>query len=161
MRLFSALAALAVLTPSITTADIAPRNGWQVIATEMTHAELAARMTDAVSAENMGLVTQAGPTNAARSRGVEIPENLVMGVFRNDYAVTILGLSEAAMIEAPIRFYLTEDADGTARLSWKTPSHVFAPYVDDAGAELAQIAAELDAVFAAKSDRSRATLARM
>jgi len=148
------IAALAVLISSVAIADIAPRTGWEVITTDMSHADLVARMTEAVSDENMGLVTQAGPTNAARARSVEIPENLVMGVFRNDYAVTILGLSEAAMIEAPIRFYVTEDTDGTARLSWKTPSHVFAPYLEDAGEDLAQIAAELDTIFAAIARRA-------
>ncbi len=53
------------------------------------------------------------------------------------------------MIEAPIRFYVTENADGTATLSYKTPSAVFAPYIDEGGAELAAIAGELDAIFAA------------
>ena len=62
----------------------------------------------------MGVVTQAGPTQAAASRGITIPGNRVIGVFNNDFAVNILALSTAAMIEAPIRFYVTEGADGTA-----------------------------------------------
>lgn len=148
------LAVIAVMLPSLALADPQPRPGWQVIETDLDHAALVARMTDAIAEEGMGLVTQAGPTAAARNRGVEIPENLVMGVFRNDYAVRILGLSTAAMIEAPIRFYLTEDPDGTARLSWKTPSHVFAPYADDGGSALAEAAAELDAIFEAIAERA-------
>ena len=39
-----------------------------------------------------------------RSGGIEIPENRVVGVFNNDYAVRILDMSTAAMIEAPLRF---------------------------------------------------------
>jgi len=39
--------------------------------------------------------------------------------------------------------------DGTATLSYKTPSHVFAPYIDEAGPELAEAARELDEIFAA------------
>jgi uncharacterized protein (DUF302 family) len=68
-------------------------------------------------------------------------------VFNNDYAVRILGLSTAAMIEAPVRFYVTEEPDGTATLSWKMPSVVFAPYLDEGGDALAAIAEELDAKF--------------
>lgn len=148
------LALFVALLPSMAFAEIEQRPGWEVIDTSLTHAELVTRMTDAIAAENMGLVTQAGPTGAARARGVEIPENRVMGVFRNDYAVSILNLSVPAMIEAPIRFYLTEESDGTASLSWKTPSHVFAPYIDDAGPELTRIAKELDTAFMAIAERA-------
>lgn len=71
----------------------------------------------AVSANKMGVVTQAGPTGAAASRGIKIPNNRIVGVFNNVFAVRILALSPSAMIEAPIRFYLTEDAAGVATLS--------------------------------------------
>jgi uncharacterized protein (DUF302 family) len=71
-----------------------------------------------------------------------------VGVFRNDFAVRALAASEAAMIEAPIRFYVTEGEGGGATLSWKTPSHVFAPYADG-GADLQAVAQELDAIFEA------------
>jgi uncharacterized protein (DUF302 family) len=71
----------------------------------------------------------------------------VVGVFNNDFAVRTLEGSTAAMIEAPIRFYVTENGDGTATLSWKTPSAVFAPYADEGGAELQAIAGELDTKF--------------
>ena len=81
--------------------------------------------------------------------GEPIPGNRVVGVYRNDFAVRAVRLFPAAMIEAPIRFYVTEDSDGTATLSWKTPSLVFAPSVDEAGPDLAAMAAELDAIFEA------------
>lgn len=134
--------------------DIAPRPGWQVIDTGLTHADLLDRLIAAVPAEGMGVVTQAGPTGMARSRGIDIPENRVVGVFNNDVAVRILGLSTAAMIEAPVRFYVTENTDGTATLSWKEPSFVFAPYAEDGGAALAGIAADLDARFMAIATRA-------
>jgi hypothetical protein len=51
------------------------------------------------------------------------------------------------MIEAPIRFYLTENADGTAMLSYKTPSLVFSPYLSEAGPALEEIASALDLRF--------------
>lgn len=129
--------------------DLAPRDGWQVIDTDLSHAALLDRLLAAVPAEGLAVVTQAGPTAAARARGIEIPGNTVVGVFNNDVAVRILGLSTAAMIEAPIRFYVTEDADGTATLSWKEPSFVLAPYLAEGGDALLRIASDLDLRFAA------------
>ena len=58
------------------------------------------------------------------------------------------------MIEAPVRFYVTEDTDGTATLSWKTPSHVFAPYEDEGGDDLVAIAEEIDVKFEAIASRA-------
>lgn len=52
------------------------------------------------------------------------------------------------MIEAPVRMYVTEEADGTATLSYKLPTHVFAPYSDEGGAGLAALAGQLDRRFA-------------
>ena len=75
----------------------------------------------------------------------------MIGLFNNIYAVNVLNLSTAAMIEAPIRVYVTENADGTATLSYKLPSTVFGPYMHEAGPELATLASELDAIFAAIS----------
>lgn len=153
------LAAIVAFAPAMAlaeVADMAPREGWRVIDTDLAPDALIERVLAAVPAEGMGVVTQAGPTAAARGRGVEIPENRVIGVFNNRYAVRILALSTAAMIEAPVRFYVAENADGTATLAWKTPGFVFAPYMAEGGAGLAAAAAELDAVFEAIAARSLA-----
>ncbi|MFT6775546.1 MAG: hypothetical protein ACJA1L_003268 [Paracoccaceae bacterium] len=128
--------------------SLSPRPGWQVMPTDKPYAALLADLKTAVRAAKMGIVTEAGPTGAAASRGITIPGNRVVGVFRNDFAVRALAASEAAMIEAPIRFYVTEGPGAGATLSWKTPSHVFAPYADG-GADLQAVAQELDAIFAA------------
>lgn len=125
------------------------REGWVVMETGKPFATLLEDLRTAVADQGFAVVTQAGPTGAARARGIDIPENRVVGVFNNIYAVRILNLSTAAMIEAPIRFYLTEDEDGTATLSYKTPGFVFAPYLDEGGADLAAAATELDAAFEA------------
>lgn len=128
-------------------ADIAPRDGWVVTPTDKPYAQLVDDVKAAVKANKMGVVTQAGPTGAAKNRGITIPGNRVIGVFNNRYAVRILGLSTAAMIEAPIRLYVTENADGGASLSYKMPSTVFAPYLAEADADLGVAAGELDAIF--------------
>ena len=128
-------------------AQMAPRDGWAVMESDKPYAELVDAVKASAKAGGMGVVTQAGPTGAAKQRGIEIPGNRVIGLFNNVYAVRILGLSTAAMIEAPIRMYVTENADGTATLSYKTPSTVFSAYMEDADPDLAVAAAELDAIF--------------
>lgn len=127
---------------------LAPRTGWAVLETEKSYDELVDAVKDAIVENGLGVVTEAGPTEAARARGIEIPGNRVIGAFSNEAAVDMLALSEPAMIEAPIRFYVTENMDGTASLSYKTPSFVFEPYVDEAGPDLAAIADDLDTTFA-------------
>ncbi|MEM9043326.1 MAG: DUF302 domain-containing protein [Pseudomonadota bacterium] len=139
--LFAALVSPAFSDP------VAPREGWVVRETAFSHEELFERLKAAVKTEGMIIVTRAGPTKAAARRGITIPENMVVGVYNNDFAVRALGFSTAAMIEAPIRFYLTGNADGTATLSYKTPSHVFSPYFDEGGQGLRDLALELDAKF--------------
>ncbi|MEP5761347.1 MAG: DUF302 domain-containing protein [Litoreibacter sp.] len=141
------LCSAAVLFTGMAMADITPRDGWKVHPTDKPFARLLDDVKSAVKANKMGVVTQAGPTGAAKSRGIEIPNNRVVGVFNNRFAVKILGLSEVAMIEAPIRLYLTENEDGTATLSYKTPTYVFKPYMEEAGEELANEASKLDEIF--------------
>ncbi|WP_298936749.1 DUF302 domain-containing protein [uncultured Ruegeria sp.] len=124
-----------------------PLSGWAVYDTGKSYDELVADTKAAVKENGLIVVTQAGPTKAAAARGITIPGNRVIGVFNNDFAVRVLETSTAAMIEAPIRFYVTEDDDGTATLSYKTPSFVFAPYVYEGGEALSDIASELDNRF--------------
>lgn len=142
------LSVVLCLWAGLAQADVTAREGWVVVETSKAYDQLVSDVKSAVKANKMGVVTQAGPTGAAKSRGITIPGNRVIGVFNNRYAVRILGLSTAAMIEAPIRIYVTE-TDGGATLSYKTPSFVFAPYMDEAGADLGVAAKELDAVFQA------------
>ena len=129
-------------------AEMTDRPGWSVMPTSKPFGTLIDDLKAAVKAQEFGVVTQAGPTKAAKARGITIPGNRVIGVFNNRYAVRVLALSTPAMIEAPIRFYVTENKDGSATLSYKLPSTVFAPYFDAAGPELSEIAAELDSAFA-------------
>ncbi|TYO91333.1 DUF302 domain-containing protein [Oceanicella actignis] len=136
-------------------AALSPRPGWRTIDVALPYAELLPRLRAAVRAEGMAVVAEAGPTEAARARGVRVPGNRVVGVFRNDFAVRALRASLAAMIEAPIRFYVVQTPSG-ATLAWKTPSHVFAPYMAEGGPALAGLARELDAIFEATAARATA-----
>ncbi len=121
--------------------------GWAVYPTDKPYSELVDDTKAAIKENGLIVVTQAGPTKAAAARGITIPGNRVIGAFNNDYAVRVLETSTHAMIEAPIRFYVTENEDGSATLSYKTPSFVFAPYADQGGQALSDIAAELDQKF--------------
>ncbi len=105
---------------------------------------LTARLEKAIADNKMGLVAQASASRGAAARGVKIPGNAVIMVFRNDYAVRMLKASVPAGIEAPLRIYVTETPDGRASLTYREPSAIFAPYGSPA---LDEMAKELDAVF--------------
>jgi len=140
----------ALLSPFAAPTQAGPipaRDGWVVIETSKSFDQLIGDVKSATKAQGMGVVTQAGPTGAAAKRGITIAGNRVIGVFNNDFAVKILATSTAAMIEAPIRFYITENPDGLATLSYKLPSFVFAPYTDEGGPELINLANELNQRF--------------
>ncbi len=121
-----------------------PYAGTQVIKTSHAFDALVARLERAIGDNRMGLVAQASASRAAATRGVKIPGNAVLMVFRNDFAVRMLAASVPAGIEAPLRLYVTENSDGTASLTYRLPSAVFAPY---GSPELDSMAKELDGIF--------------
>jgi uncharacterized protein (DUF302 family) len=139
---------LPLLLASPAQADMTAPAGWQVMKTPHAYADLVARLEKAIADNKMGLVTKASATVGAKQQlNQDIAGNTVIGVYRPDFAVRMLEASIPAGIEAPIRFYVTENADGSADLSYKAPSFVFAPYADG-GEALKALAAELDAIFA-------------
>ncbi|MEC9454623.1 MAG: DUF302 domain-containing protein [Pseudomonadota bacterium] len=118
-------------------------------------------LNGAIKDNGMFAVSKASASAGAKRRGIDIAGNMVIGVFRNDYAVRMLAASIEAGIEAPLRYYVTDDSDGTATLTYgtatltyRTPSAVFAPY---GKAELNEIAGELDAIFAAIAAQASAS----
>ena len=148
-RLIAIPAAFALAGAALTTgsayADEYPDEGVVEIDTQYDFDTLWQRLEGAIEATEMLLVTRASASRGAAGRGIEIPGNGVFGVYRNDFAVRMLDASVPAGIEAPLRIYLTEQPDGTARLTYREPSAVFAPY---GSADLDAMAAELDAIFA-------------
>lgn len=140
--------ALPLLAAAPAQADIMAKSGWEVMKTRHSYGELVSRLEKAIADNKMGLVARASATVGAKKMlDKDIPGNTVIGVYRPDFAVRMLEASVQAGIEAPIRFYVTENSDGTADLSYKRPSHVFAPY-EDGGEALKTLAAELDVIFA-------------
>lgn len=149
LRALLALIALSLPLSAQEVTDLPPQPGWDVQVTEYDFDTLVERTNAAVADNGMAVVTRAGPTGAAANRGITIPGNMVIGVFNNVFAVRILDLSTAAMIHAPIRLYVTENADGTATISYIQPSTLLAPYMEAADPDLEVAAAELDTIFAA------------
>lgn len=152
----AALAATIALTIPAS-AEIAPRDGWVVTPTSHDYASLVKRIDEAAAANKIGVVTRASATKGAKDvLDKTIPGNMVIGLYHPRFAVRMLEASVAAGIEAPIRLYVTENADGTATVSYKTPSAVFAPYMAEGGEALKSLAGELDAVFAAVAAQAAA-----
>lgn len=146
-----------VALPVPASAQVAPApliagHGWVVRPTGLSFADLVGRLEEAVKANKMGLVNAASASDGAKAQGITILGNRVVGVFRNDFARRMLAASVPAGIEAPIRFYVTEGADGKASLSYRTPGTVFAPYLAEATPDLRALAGELDAIFAKIAD---------
>ncbi len=132
----------------ITGPALAEPDGLVTAKTPHSYKNLIERLNTAVKAHKMGLVTRASATIGAKAVfKKEIPGNMVVGVYHPRFAVPMLEASIPAGIEAPIRFYITENDDKTATLSYRTPTAVFAPY-EDGGQKLKDLAAELDTVFA-------------
>lgn len=118
--------------------------GMRSIATPHKFDALVERVERATEKHGLGVVARASASRGASARGVKIPGNAVVMVFRNDIAVRLLAARVPAGIEAPLRIYVTENADGTATLSYRAPSALFAPYRN---AEVDRIARELDALL--------------
>lgn len=140
----SLVLSISLLATSAAFAQAPALPGTHTLASKHDFKTLVARVEAAISAQKMGLVASASASAGAAGRGVKIPGNTVLMVFRNDYAVRMLQASVPAGIEAPLRLYVTENADGTASLSYRTPTAVFGPYQSK---PLNSMAAELDPIF--------------
>ena len=105
----------------------------------------------AIKNYDMNAVSKASASAGAKQRGIVIAGNRVIGVFRIDFAVRMPAASIESGIEASLRFYLTGDSDGTAILTYRTPTAAFAPY---GNATLNDVAGELDAIFATISEQA-------
>lgn len=122
-----------------------PYSGTKVIKTNYAYGALVKRVQGAVKKNKMGIVARASATVGAKSIGKTIAGNMVIMVFRPDFAIRMLKASVPAGIEAPLRLYVTEGKDGKATLTYRKPSAVFAVYKNG---DLDKMAMELDGIFA-------------
>ena len=134
-----------LISPGATADNAMPFSGTHVIKTGHSYAAMVEKLPKAVAKNKMGVVARASATLGAKKIGVTIPGNMVVMVFHPKYAVRMLDASVPAGIEAPLRFYITENDDGTTTLTYREPSSVFAPYENT---KLDEMARELDEIFA-------------
>ncbi len=103
----------------------------------------AAKLIEAALAVPMGLVAHInGQANAAK-RGISVPADQILEIFRPDFAIRVWQAHKPAGIDIPLRIYLY-DAGGKTQVAFRTAMEVFAPY---AKPELDAIAADIDPVF--------------
>jgi len=122
-----------------------PYPGTRIVDTGKPFAPYVAALQEAIKADAMGIVAQACADCGAKAIGVTIPGNRVIMIFKPQFAVRMLAASEAAGIEAPLRLYITEQPDGTARLIYRQPSQIFGVYENE---ELTKMGEELDVIVA-------------
>lgn len=115
--------------------------------------QVAEALERALADQKMVLVCHADARRGAAVRGVSIKGNQVLMVFTNDFAVRLLAADPAAVFEAPIRIYVCENPDGTATVTYRPPSAVFAPYPHP---EVRAVASELEPIFKAIVERALA-----
>lgn len=105
--------------------------------------EAADKLIAAIAAYPMGLVAHAnGQANCAK-KGITVPADQVLEVFRPDYAVKVWAAEKAAGIDVPLRIHLY-DADGRTWIAHRPASEVFKPYANPA---LDALGGELDTIF--------------
>ncbi len=103
-----------------------------------------AKLIEAVNGVPMGLVAHInGQANAAK-RGLTVPADQILEVFRPDFAIRVWQADKTAGIDIPLRIHIYEAA-GRTIVAFRTAREVFAPYANPA---LDAIAAELDPIFA-------------
>jgi uncharacterized protein (DUF302 family) len=106
-------------------------------------AEAAEKLVAAIAAFPMGLVAHAdGQANCAK-KGIAVPADQVLEVFRPDYAIKVWAADKVAGIDIPLRIHLYE-ADGRTWVAHRPASEVFKPYVNP---QLDVLGGELDAIF--------------
>ena len=90
-----------------------PYADMQVIGTSHPYGAFVKRLIQSVTEEpDLNVVSRASATMGAKSLGLTIPGNAVVMVYGPRFAVRMLEASVPAGIEAPLVFYVTEDAAG-------------------------------------------------
>lgn len=105
--------------------------------------EAAEKLVAAIAAYPMGLVAHAnGQANCAK-KGISVPADQVLEVFRPDYAVKVWAADKTAGIDIPLRIHLYE-AGGQTWVAHRPATEIFKPYVNP---QLDVLGGELDVIF--------------
>lgn len=105
--------------------------------------DAAQKLIAAVAAYPMGLTAHInGQDNCAR-KGMDVPADQILEVFRPDYAAKVWAAEKTAGIDIPLRIHLYAQ-DGRTWIAHRTASETFRPYANPG---LDALGAELDAIF--------------
>lgn len=114
------------------------------VAVHMSAAQAVERLKSAAAAVPMGVVAHIdGQANCA-NKGVEVPPDQVLEIFRPDFALKVWAADKRAGLDIPIRIHVCEHEEKTW-VACRLPSVTFAPYGNPA---LDALGRELDAIFA-------------
>ena len=103
----------------------------------------ATKLTEAAQAVPMGVLAHLnGQANCAK-KGIEVPADQILEIFRPDFAILVWKAHKQAGIDIPLRIHLYA-AEGKTVVSYRTAEEIFAPY---AVPELTAIAADIDRIF--------------
>lgn len=105
--------------------------------------EAAEKLTAAIAAYPMGLVSHINGQANCWKKGVTVPSDQILEVFRPDYAVKVWIAEKAAGFDIPLRIHLYE-SNGRTWVAHRTASTVFQPY---ANSTLDALGGELDTIF--------------
>lgn len=136
------LALLLTLTIPVRAENPTPYPGTVTVETGKPFGTFVEAFANAITANGFAIVGIACANCAIeKAFGETVAGNRVFLFFKPAYARRMLAASVAAGIEAPIRVYATEAADGTAHVTYRKPSAVFGVYEVP---ELTALGQELD-----------------
>lgn len=102
-----------------------------------------AKLSEAALAVPMGVVAHInGQANAAK-RGLAVPADQILEIFRPDFAIRVWEADKRAGIDIPLRIHVYEAA-GKTHVAMRSPGVIFAPYDN---ALLDTLATELTLIF--------------
>ena len=138
------LVAAAMLATLAMPAMAETASGYRIVPLKMPFAGLEEKLKSAIAKNKMNPVTRASASDGAKGRGITIRGDVVIGIFRNDFAVRMLEANVDAGIEAPVRLHLVEEPDGTTSIRYYSPSAMFGRYEGD---KIKALGLELDPVI--------------
>ena len=91
----------------------------------------------------MGVVSHInGQANCAK-KGITVPADQILEIFRPDFAIKVWNAEKSAGIDIPLRIHVYEFG-GKTHVTFRTPEEVFLPYNNP---ELMKTAEELTPIF--------------
>lgn len=105
--------------------------------------DAAQKLIAAIAAFPMGLTAHINGQANCLKKGMDVPADQILEIFRPDFAARVWLAEKSAGIDIPLRIHLYEQ-DGQTWIAHRTASETFQPYGNPA---LAALGMELDVIF--------------